>query len=256
MEETRYENFSDRVFTLEDIKKIAGFVYDEFNTKLVPNKGGRGVERYTLTLGGEDNSRYESQDNNILFDKKIVTTKHIIKIEIDGHFDDFEGNKRGIDISFDHGDVSDTAKITGTDSNWVNGTLGTVKELISGVRPQDKKNKNIASIVSFIGVFYFFMLVIGFILFQSDDHAGSYSFLSQLENHYFFIPIFGFVFSFSIFTLIIQYLNKIFPSIEIQIGPEHKLLPKKIRNAYFIALSTLGFPLLISFLSIRRAFRN
>jgi hypothetical protein len=166
--------------------------------------------------------------------------------------------KSRIAIRLDHGNSSYGNEVTirGTDSTWVNGTLKVIEETIDSFSPQNTflyQNENILRTVFSLGIGSLY-LWLAMLLIPVTPSAETPGWVVKLNLVLSAIPLGHYLFKYAIAFLMgwlpseILY-NKLkvwWPSVELQIGPEHTLTEKQ-RRKWIVSAFILGvLPLVTS----------
>lgn len=242
MKESRHYKINGRIFKLSDVKKLTFFLKKEFKT----SKRNKHHSLLNFSIICSDESKYESEDTNI-FEENSVNSKKVERINLSFH--DYH-NDRDIGIQLISGEHSygNAVEISGKDSNWVNGCLTKIKEIIEGAEPQFtllKKLNLLLTILSSMSVGTAFL----FVLVAVGRSVVGKSFISPYmliidEPRIYLTSIFVMGYFPSIF--IIGWLNKMFPNIELQIGPTHTFIEANRRTILYGAITLIVLPIILA----------
>jgi hypothetical protein len=163
-----------------------------------------------------------------------------------------------------HNDYDNRIIIKGDDFNWVNGTIKKFEEIIDGFSPQNtfvKRNRKILQTIFSlsIGIIYLVVILIPIRLFNgivgfSTDTDIELSAVGQVLIDFFvkFPIVLYFVKYFLICLLgyfpakdLIKYLENLWPKVELQFGPEHKLMEKRQRSTVMNVLLIGVVPIIL-----------
>ncbi|MHB1116847.1 hypothetical protein [Sideroxydans sp.] len=177
---------------------------------------------------------YQSENSIIFEEDSILSKKRVTHIMIKA-----KNRQSLIEIELSHGENNKSrVLVQGIDSTWVNGTLRKVEESIESFKPQCiiiKKYKWLALPVIALGIGILFTFLIGQLPIKQSDNAS-------LIYKYFL----SFIIGLAPASILYEKLSNLWPSIELQIGPEHTFIEKNRRN-YFALVIILGVvPLLTS----------
>ena len=123
-----------RIFDLNDIKKVA-LIIDNLSSTFEANDKKFRV-KYSASCF--DGSSFTSKDVTLFDQDSILNNKRVESVEVE--FISYATDEY-IDIRLSHGDTnslfSNRITVTGSDSNWVNGTLKKLEETLEAVKPQN-----------------------------------------------------------------------------------------------------------------------
>jgi hypothetical protein len=196
---------------------------------------GLGADRSNsrFRVDTEDAVTYISETTDLFNDDSPITNKRIKSISM--RFYDYS-TKSSITLSMEHGKSHGTLEIEGNDSNWVNGTLNHFREIIESVAPQQKPFSGWTMaglfIVISIGIGYCIMSILYFLAFKGETRPSIFydSVVAQPWLHFLAKTPIALFFGFWPVLSIFERIEKLYPSIELQIGPEHTLIEKKKRQ--------------------------
>ncbi len=232
--ESRYIKFRDIILTLVDIKKLAKVVIEEYENRK-PLASSAWV-RFSITC--DDGSRFESKDADF-FDDPIISSKRVMAIKMI-----YSASQEELKIEISHdasgipGGIRDNVvQVEGLDSKWVNSTLKKLGEIIDGFTPQKSfviQHPKISELLAAINI--------GIIL------IGIYSLLipySQPSSSLIMPPMLILILDTPLKIILIYFIywmagllpakilmpkiNQLWPIVELQLGPEHKLTEKQRR---------------------------
>lgn len=253
IKESRYSEIKDKIINLDNISKIASFINQDFNC--AQNKQHH--TRISFSVTCFDNSCFESKDPSLFSQDSVICNKRVKTIEID--FWDYTVDSHiSIDISQDEY-VPSRIRIRGVDSNWVNGVHKQIDEIINSFTPQNtfvKKNKKLLNILFglSIGVLYIHLLIL---LPFTPSNKPDPEWARLLKKLFELWPFTKYLLKYSIglipgiwpASMITDKLVTLWPSIEIQIGPEHTFIEKK-RRKWLLNVFLIGvLPLIISIIA-------
>jgi hypothetical protein len=191
------------------------------------------------SVDATDNTSFESQSNKIFDENEVIENRNVRKISMRFYTLD---NSKNIEIQIVHSIQNENSEnfilVSGDDSNWVNGILSRLTEIIKLAEKQPEiKDKS--------GYLMFFT----FLLFNVVYFRMCFDFLEKsISNTWlviFFIvgiPILSLIFLSKFFT----YLDGLWPSVELQTGPNYMQKPKENRNKAQWILVSIILPLLLA----------
>jgi len=252
-----------KIVSLEDVHKLARIV----NEECVNLKSEEKDARIRFSVSCSDGSRFSSKDVALFDDSSVLNTKRVKSISIT--FSSFDtGSDVDIDITHEDRSVSysNNIKVSGDDSNWVNGMLRRLEEVVESFTPQntfiEKYRYMVNTILALgIGTTYFWVTS----LFPSESLENppeSTERLGELVDQapfvdYFAKYLFAFIIGWFPGLMLLDKLKTFWPFLEIQIGPEHTLIEKQ-RRAWVTGAALIGVaPLLTSLIyDVLKAFLN
>ena len=246
MIEKRSYKIDNRIFTLKDIRKIAS-IFEQEHKNATKNKHDSSL---SFSVNCVDGSEYETEDVK-LFDENAIITKRVenIKFNFIENKDYFKEDK-SISLQLKNGNDSygNELQISGTDSNWVNGSLIKLKEVIEASQPQFNLVHKFGlplTIISSISIGTIFLLVLVLVSRAIVFKPFINPFKLMSDEPIIFIPsIFTMGFFPSLF--VVDWLKKMFPSIEIQIGPDHTFIEANRRNIFYGIITLVLLPIILT----------
>lgn len=227
--ETRSLKISRVILSLEDVHRLAVAAEEQFQKK------GHSYISYNVECS--DGSRFESSSSEIFEKGSKSGNKRVDSIRFwltsidDGS--KFHGRLR-------HGNnYENYIEVTGPDSVWVNGLIGTFTDILQSSKPQEAFFYEYAKGVQFalalgIGSVYnaFLDLVPGAPI--ENRPTWAIHFGEFLHSN----PLFFYLFRYFLGALvgwmpakyILNKLQSLWPTVELQIGPEHVLIEKRRRR--------------------------
>jgi len=240
----------NRVITIADIRKLANEVIDIYKKWKKQNKD----KHVYFAIESNDQSKYESSNPAIFNEDFPLNSNRINAIEMRfAVSSDVE-----IEINLKHGsaDYAPDNQITvrGTDRTWVEGIAKRLDEINKTFEPQNTfVNRYIYILYTVlsvsIGAFFVALLIWLF----PESRISSYFDISTYTTFpanqpmlffllkYLVYALFGFIPT----ALILENIKHLWPSIEIQVGPEHILREKKNRKLILNLVLLGAIPMLI-----------
>lgn len=258
--ETRKLQIRDKIFKVDDLKRLASVLEDQ--SALAKNK----EQHYSISyeLHFSDDTIVESRTFSILEDDILFTSKRPLLIQFLYHNNDL--NKR-ISLSLDHGDFPyrNSIIVSGQESEWVNDVFARLNTILQGVTPQESfVNRHPTLLLNIIalGVGTFGYNLINIIMdyttinFDLAKHIAPIqegSFLHSLSliirSHIWFFYGIGWIlkwflgFAWGAFEVRRWFLD-LWPSIELDIGPEHLKIEKNKRKKVYAVIVPIATALL------------
>jgi len=252
IKESRYSKIQNRVIDLNAAYKLASIVNEEY----LKSKNSREGGSISFLAKCADKSSFESKDVSIFSADSMLNTKRVESLEMTYHS---YHSKSSINIELAHGDTEygNSITIRGEDSTWVNGIMRKLEDVLNSFKPQNtfiKNHKGLFNIVFALSIGTILMWIIRFIFSPQEPPTDLENWEKSLHEIFDRFPIVQAILRYSL-GIVVGYLpakditNKLislWPSIEIQIGPEHTFLEKN-RRKWIINAVLLGLvPLLVS----------
>lgn len=246
IKESRQLKINDRIVTLPDIQKLSLFIFKEFEAM----KSNSDYASASFIATCDDQSVFESEEPNLFDDNSVISTKSVKKIDISCL--SLRPN-HSVSITIVHGNNSgyfdSEIIVRGVDTNWVNGTLKRIEEIVDSFTPQYNyvsRHWVIMLIVFSVSIGAIMLHLMSAILpyVSTPEPQAKSGFLIRIISNYpfmrypvlyLFCGFFGFVPA----GVFMEKLSKLWPSIELQVGPEHKLIEKR-RRAWIVGAFLLG----------------
>ena len=248
--EHRFITFSDKIITLANVRKLANELYAIYKKK---GKDKYKSIKFEVSCAGK--AIFTSEDPKIFADNSPIVSKRVLFVEMQLYFESGDYVK----VKLEHNPVhSYDNKITviGDNSNWVNGTLKRLEEIVDEFNPQSTLIKRYGVLLFLVLSFTIGLAFINieFLLLNWAFPSGLIPFtpsartIEWVRNHitlvivllYLAKYITAFFIGSSPAASIMKRLDRMFPSVELQIGPEHKLTEKRQREQIANIVSITG----------------
>jgi hypothetical protein len=253
--EHRYITIEQRIITLSDVRKLANELHSIYKKRRKDKKKKFDIEAYC-----NEKVVFTSADPQIFADDSPIVSKRVWRIEMGLYIEPSEAIK----VKLTHNPsqpLDNQISVIGNDSNWVNGTLKKLEEIVDSFSPQNtiirRYSKALAVILALtIGLFFFniITLVFAWLAPSSPNITLSQQTLELLR--YYKIPIAVTVFlakyalALSIggapAASVVAWMVGLFPMVELQIGPEYKLIEKRRRKLIVNTISITGIVSLLA----------
>jgi hypothetical protein len=234
--EKRRLTFGYRRITPNIIRAFSDIIENEI-TELKTEKKAKYYILYSVDA--TDNTSFESQSNEIFKENQIIETRNVRKIVMRFYTLD---NSKNIEIQIVHSVENESSEnfilVSGDYPNWVNGILKRLSEIIelAEIQPRFKNN---------IGYLSFFT----FILFNTVYFRLIFNFFEKNSTNQWIIMflLLGVPFlSILFFTKLNENLKKLWPSIELQTGPNYLQKSKTNRNKAQLIVLSIILPLVLA----------
>lgn len=264
MKETRKLQIRDKVFKINDLKRLAG-VFEE-QAALAKQKEMHYSIEYELHFS--DDTTVESEAFNILEDDILFTSKRPISIQFSYHNYSL---KKQVSLSLNHGDslYGNTIIVSGQEREWVNDIFARLSEALQGVTPQEswiKRHPTLMLNIIALGigtfVYYLINIILNFAFTYVDlakhikpPQEGSFlhSLALIVKSNIWFFYLIGWVwkwllgFFWGAFEVRRWFFN-LWPTIELDLGPEHLRIEKKKRKKLYTVLGMIIIPIVAALL--------
>lgn len=233
--EKRKISFSYKRITTATLVALSDIIESEISLLVLGNS-----PYYVLySADATDNTSFESGSNYIFKEGEVVDRRIINKVTM--HFYALDNSKH-IEVQIMHSikneNLENFLKVSGDDSTWVNGTLARLNSIINSSQQQLKINHG----------FRLFILGIIVVLFNIQAYRILSGYNIHLQNdvlltfYVLFIPLGSLIGAVNFQS----YMDKLWPVIEIQAGPEHlnDIVKKRKRLKWVVGMVVL--PILLS----------
>lgn len=249
--ESRNLRVKDRIVTIADVRRLANFIAEKCEET---RASGKNVH-IKFSARCFDDSQFNSKDVELFSEQSIISSKRVSEIII--NYSSYDANQDiSIVLSHGRGDYQNYVRISGADSTWVNGTLRTLEEIISGFKPQSRLFTEYKGISEFvfalsIGTIYIYLIdLIPITPLKGEPPEWAIKLVSALKGFELLFYFLRYVLAYWVGIWPAGYLmaklEKLWPSIELQIGPEHTFIEKR-RRAWIATTLLVGVvPLLTS----------
>lgn len=247
MIETREKIIRAKVFKKIDIINIWNIINKEY----LNFKKEKEISSIRLSLNCSDWTRYESEIDDLIADGNIIDIKNIKSINIEFYYFKQIRHQRRICISLRHGDSNDNELIvTGEDRTWVGGKFKEIEDLLESVAPQEHWILKYSNFLFFIG-FILLGIALCKILYITFS-PNTPSLLSIFKSRDILGRISMFAFPFFLGSIImwklLEWIVKLWPSIEFDFGPEHEKIEKNRRLRIGTFFTIIILPLIFNFI--------
>jgi len=252
--ESRIIKIANKVISLKNAKTLASILWDIYQSGISESP----YSSVSFSIKCSDNSSFESSKLSIFDENSIINSKKVEYIKM-GFYDPKEYKNIYIGITHGNVDWQNEIEVKGKDSLWVNGVIARIKDVLDSVPPQNmfiKKYKLIINSLLALGIGIFIDYILSFFITPSKDPPSKLSImLEDLYSRspffkyffkYFFAMVVGYVIGLWPITELYSQLRNLWPSIEIQIGPEHTYIEKRRRKILISILVIGAGPLLVS----------
>ncbi len=239
---------SHRIITLSDLRRLAQVVLDERAKREPLGEDEWASVSFAVECG--DGAKYEGREADLFAADAVPATKRVVAAAMSFSYSNRRKEEAAIQIHIQHGNssVGNTIAVGGTDSTWVNGTIRKFEELVDSITPQSTfvlKHRRWLNLAFAIGMGAVVVrLLLKVVPTSPSPLSGFGALLLRLAETY---QIFQWVIVYGVFwmfgslpaALLMQKLFSLWPSVEFQIGPEHKLVEKR-RKAWLVTAAGLG----------------
>ncbi|MES2725468.1 MAG: hypothetical protein V4643_00105 [Bacteroidota bacterium] len=255
--ENRLFAIEDKVLSIQHIRELADIILQEY--LISDNKNASSWIKFYVKC--YDYSSFESGDISIFDDSSIINKKRVKSIVIEYK----EGEEKHVKVHLNHGYIQEEKEyindsdieIGGNNPFWVSGIYEKINTTLLSFPEQDTtliEYKSKINWLAFIIGTYFGGALMDFVDRNNKDfipfwyqatHKGLGNFFVSLLAGSLFGGIIVWLFTY----VFLQKTYEIWPTVELQIGPDHLLVEKKRRFFYAKLLSIVLIPLLLSIIS-------
>ncbi|KAB1063947.1 hypothetical protein [Salibacter halophilus] len=252
----------NRIIKLAHLKELAEILEKEYKlaSKDNPNADLLFSVKCFEPSSYEDEG-YESEGSDIFNEDSIINKKRIRSVTMT--FKD--GKRKGVVIRLNHGwkiiddehYTDSDIEVTGSDQFWVSGTIDHLLNLIKSMPPQQSflLNNSFEIKLGFI-----LLTIIGFgfglNIFDDDPSKGflpfwqqAFSSIDSFFPHVFLISLLSFMFYLFFSKSVMSRIYDLWPTIELQVGPEHTYIEKRRRNFLLYFSSTILIPVILAIIA-------
>ncbi len=250
--ESRFITITERIITADNLLRLARAVLSEY--QYLSKK-----DKYTtvgFSVSCDDGSVFESEYLELFADDSPMFSKRVTHINMNCHSSSPASH---IDVDIHHrGNIFDresTIKVRGTDAKWVNGTLKRFDEIMERFAPQNNFVRKYYYLLQpvfaiSIGAIIIRTLLLVYSLAPAPTESTDYSLLVSLAEKY---AVFRYALLYFIYWLtgalpaiyLLEKLKSLWPTVEIQVGAEHKFIEKKRRTWLINALLIGVVPMIV-----------
>lgn len=254
--ETRLIRIDRRIITVSDLLKLANVIFKEY--KILKKSDKYAFVSFSVTC--DDDSVFDSESPEIFSDSSPYSSKRVISVSL--HLGTIL-HSRHIYVKFNHATSSYSnssyIEVKGSDSKWVNGILRIIEEMVDGFTPQNnfaEKYRYLLQTIISIGVGIIMLNSLSLLMKTANlpqttsTPEGLSGLIIALATKYtiaqmFFIYLFYWLLGYIPAGYLVDKLRGLWPSIEIQVGAEHKFIENH-RRGWLINIFLLGIlPLLL-----------
>jgi hypothetical protein len=257
--ENRQIVIQNKILTLSNVRAVAKAVAVQLES--IPLED-RSKADLTFVARCDDGSSFQSEDIDIFAEDSVIAQKRVTHVTVTySHYP----TKARVEVALRHGDADATITVSGRSRIWVAGTLDTLAGLFESFAPQGNPYLKHSGVINFIlamgigSIAYLLVTLLPTAPPKEEDAQKFVWFASTLSE----FPALHYVVKYSLTwfagwpwtSIVTNRFKQLWPSIELQIGPEH-LLTEKLRRKLLATAFVLGVvPLSLSVLyDILKAF--
>lgn len=250
IKETRLIRIQNRIIKNADLLKLANALFKEYKLQKKSDK----YTGVSFSATCDDDSLFDSESTDIFSDLSPLSSKRIISIKM------YVGSiisNRQIHIHINHStsyyNQLNYIEVKGTDPKWVNGTLKILEEIVDGFTPQNtfvKKYSLFFHTIFAISIGVIILNILGYFITianlpqTTSTSEGLSGLIVSLATKYAIARALFIYLSYWLFGLgpagyLVKKLRDLWPSIEIQVGAEHKFIEKR-RRGWLINIFLIG----------------
>jgi len=242
--ESRQISIERKIIRIGDLHRLAAVVKAEY--------GSLNQEQYSTVsflVRCADNSSFESEEIEIFEAGSFLAKKRVISASMSFHR--YSDNSY-IDIELNHGNYRRNAiTVRGSDSTWVNGITGRLSDIVESFDPQSgfaTDYPRLLNVILALGYGSAFIWILKAIPLSPPREIPEWARIIREAPllRALFRYLSGILVGIFPSLLTMWKLSELWPTIEIQIGPEHLLLEKSRRRWLAVVFTACVLPLLLS----------
>lgn len=241
--ENRQIVIRNKVLTLANVRAVAKAVAVQLES--IPQED-RNKADLTFVARCDDGSSFQSEDIDIFAEDSVIAQKRVTHVTVTYSY---YPTKARVEVALRHGDMDATITVSGRSRIWVAGTLETLAGLFESFPPQGNPYLKHSGAIKFaltMGIGSIFFYLFSFIPSDppNEKDARMVVWLTSTVREY---PVLRYVIKYALSwfvgmpwtSLVTNRFKQLWPSIELQIGPEH-LLTEKLRRKLLATVCVLG----------------
>jgi len=249
VEEVRTLRLDWKIVTSRDLQRIAAAIERTSTQDQADDVNARAELSFRIKC--EDGSAYKSHSSAVFLDDSAASAKRLTSVSMyyslwRSSAGSSSWNSKEVDVRIYHGDsASSEISISGTERVWVNGFMAEIRDAVDAMQPQDmflQRRRNLILVTSSVLV-AFAVLGLMMALFSSAEveRTRLTSAAGILELGALFAGTLGA--AWGAISLLLIRLNKLFPRVELQVGPEHTLVEEHNRRRLAKIFAELVLPI-------------
>lgn len=245
--ENRQVVIRNKVLTLANVRAVAKAVAVQLES--IPQEDRKKAD-LTFVARCDDGSSFQSEDIDIFAEDSVIAQKRVTHVTVAYSY---YPTKARVEVALRHGDKDATITVSGGSRIWVAGTLETLAGLFESFPPQGNPYLKHSGVIDFalaMGIGSIFIYLIPFVvsLFSSvppkEEDALKFAWLiGTLREFPAILYVVKYAFAWLMgrpwASIVTNRFKQLWPSIELQIGPEH-LLTEKLRRKFIATAFVLG----------------
>ncbi len=247
--ESRHTSIEQKIVRIDDLYHLSAVIKAEHSTSVKQEQHSSA----SFMAGCADNSSFESEDIDIFAPESFLAKKRVLSVSMTFHR--YSDNSY-INVELNHGNYgSNSITVRGTDSTWVNGIAGKLSDITESFDPQGsfvRKHPLLLNGILALGYGSVFTWIVTAIPSSPPQEIPEWARL--LRELFEKAPILRVLFRYLIGVpvgifpafLTTWKLSELWPSVEIQIGPEHLFVEKRRRKRLGLVFAGGVLPLLLS----------
>lgn len=248
--ESRNVKINGIIVTLENVRRLAIILKKRYEIT-------KEIDVYcklSFSVICFDDSSFQSSDDSIFANDSVLMSKRVSEVRL--KYSSYYENE-SVEVRLTHGDSKyyNQIEASGTNSEWVNGIVRKLEEEISAFQPQQKIFTKHWKIIHFIfalslGMTYWYLLSL---IPPTATESSVPSWVAKVNNSA--VLTYGLKYGFAYLVgmfpayFMIDKLKKLWPTVELQIGPEHTFVEKKRRGWLGFAITFGVVPVVVSVIS-------
>jgi hypothetical protein len=229
--EKRKLAFENKRITPEVVRRLAAIV----NAQVESTEGDQNA-LILFSIDGRDSSSYESQSVEIFESGQFLDTKHIQKVNMRLLFTDGSKNIEIQIVEVEKGGADNFISVSGDNPTWVNGVLAQFSEIINSCEMQPQYSAWLGW--GILGLWFLFEVFIWRILDRMPP-ATNGTWKAWI--------VVAFLLGSPFYAMHAhEKLKSLYPSIELQTGPDYLQQPLQKRTTFYWWMSTIVIPIVLA----------
>lgn len=241
--ENRQIVIRNKVLTLTNVRAVARAVAVQLESIPLMDRDKADL---TFVARCDDGSSFQSEDIEIFAEDSVIAQKRVTHVTVTySHYP----TKARVEVALRHGESDATITVSGRSRIWVAGTLETLAGLFESFPPQGNPYLKHSGVINFtlamgIGSIIFFLVTLLPSTPPKEEDGLKFAWLVSTLSEF---PALHYVVKYALTwlagwpwtSILTNRFKQLWPSIELQIGPEH-LLTEKLRRKLLATALALG----------------
>ena len=221
-----------KIIRSENIMRFSSIIWDEYKKDLTTAGGG---PSFTISFTEEDGTSQKYENLDMMKAEGFLDTRKILDLDINyQNYRDGKGIHAKISHSRERDSYYNRINVSGEQRTWVEGIAGILQKEVTNFENQHWIRKPIAkfSISILISASIAFLILAGLVVYGNKSAS-----ISNFAFVAFFLII---ALCTGIYTILAFFIGRLFPAVELQLGPDYQQREKIARSKVNRALGVLG----------------